>query len=147
MNVYPVAREEIGNGYTHVVTIDFTDLNTTAGLTKTLEMLPATLVKVGTEIFCKGFYVETAFAGCATLTLQVGDGNDTDRYLTAAVADLKTAGYKSVLQNLATTPFTYTAAADSVDALVTATTDNLTALTAGKVYVFLRVVNLAAGLP
>lgn len=147
MTIYPLSQEEIGaKDITHVVTFDYTDLNTTAGLTKTIEILPSSVGKIGAEVSCRGFYVETAFAGTATLTLTVGDGVDPDRYLTAAVADMKTAGPKSVLPTINTQPYTYTAA-DGVDAVFTATTNNLDQLTVGKVHVFLKVVDLAEVLP
>lgn len=147
MIVYPLPKEEVAfKGYTHVVTLDHTDLNTTAGLTKSIELLPASLAKIGTEVSCRGFYVETAFAGTATLTLVVGDDGDTDRFLTSAVADMKTAGPKSVLPTTATQPFAY-ATANGIDGLFTATTNNLDQLTTGKVHVFLNVVDLLASLP
>lgn len=147
MIVLPLAQEEVlAKDITHVVTFEFTDLNTTAGLTKTLEILPVSAGRIGVEVTCRGFYVETAFAGTATLTLIVGDDGDTDRYLTAAVADMKTAGPVSVLPTIATQPFTYKVA-NNVEAIFTATTNNLDQLSAGKVHVFLKVVDLAEVLP
>ena len=141
MTVKPLALEEIAlRGYSHVVTFDYTDLTDTAALTKTLALLPNTMVKNGTRVSCAGLYVETAFVGCATLTLKVGDGGDDDRFMTLAIADLKTKAYLAAPASITSQPYTYTTA-DTVDGLVTATTDNLTALSAGKAHVFLMVVD------
>ena len=143
MTIYPLSIEEIAaKGVTHVVTLTYADFSA-AALTKTVDVLPATLAAIGTEIFCKGFYVATAFAGCATATLKLGDGGDDDRYLTAALCHLKTAGYKSMLPTLATQPFTLTSAGAAIQAIATATTDNLDQLSAGVVHLYLRVINLA----
>lgn len=139
MTVKPVALPESAKGYNFVVTIDYTDFSATAGLTKTLELIPATTVTAGKRVLCSGIYIETPFAGTTTLTLQVGDGNDTDRFATAAVCDLKgAAGPVAIPYSVTTQPYAYKTA-DGVDALVTATVENLTSLSAGKAHIFLAV--------
>lgn len=145
MTVTPLPIEDIASrGYTHIVTLEYTDFTDTAGLTKSVAILPNTLITAGKRVDCKGINVATAFAGAATTTLQVGE-TDTDRFMTAAIADLKTQGYKAAPYSITTQPFTFTAA-DTVDALVTNTTDNLTQLTQGKVHIFLNVVDEATAI-
>ena len=143
MTIIPLALEEISyKGYTHIAVLEYTDLTDTAGLTKTVALMS---VRAGHRVDCKGINIATAFAGAATTTLQVGE-TDTDRFMTAAIADLKTAGYKAAPHAITTQPFTFTGA-DTVDALVTNTPNNLTELTAGKVYIFLNVVDESTSIP
>lgn len=116
--------------------LDFSDLVGTAGLTKTINLksLPAYTVVFGAVIIPK-----TAFAGTTTLTAKVGlAAGATDTIVDAgdvkaAVANttLYTAG--SNVSNLF--PFISTKAADTLTITFTATVDNLTALTAGALWV------------
>lgn len=140
MTVKPLALHEIAaTGFTHVVNIGFADLST-AGLTKTLAIYPESgTTAIGTAVEKAAAEVVTAFVGCATLVLEVGDDGDVDRNLVSF--DMKsTAGtWKHTVPS--TTPSVFNAA-NTVDALFTATTNNLDALTAGEVNIYLRIVEL-----
>jgi hypothetical protein len=126
-------------GATHIVKVDRFDL-TAAATTQTLPILPAVgNLPAGTIVECIGHRVVTAFAGpsITAVTLQVGDGGDTDRLCTAALDDLIAVGFTAVPRSVTTQPFCL-AAADAVDALFTATGANLSVLTAGEVHILLR---------
>lgn len=142
MKVYPLMMEDrLASGYTHRVNVRYTDLNDTAALTKTLAIYPQSgTAGVGTSVRRAAARVITPFVGCATLTLQVGDGSDTDRNL--ASFDLKAAADTYGVGVPSTTPSVFNAA-DTVDALFTATTNNLTSLTAGEVDIYLCIADLS----
>lgn len=126
-------------GATHLVKVVSTDL-TAAATTQTLPILPASgTLPAGTIVECIGHRCVTAFAGTSitAVTLQVGDGSDTDRLCTAALDDLIATGYTAVPRSVTTQPFAF-GSADAVDALFTATGANLSALTAGEVHILLR---------
>lgn len=126
-------------GATHIVKVVSTDL-TAAATTQTLPILPATgTLPAGTIVECIGHRVVTAFAGpsISAVTLQVGDGGDTDRLCTSALDDLIAAGFTAVPRSVTTQPFCL-ASADAIDALFTATGANLSVLTAGEVHILLR---------
>lgn len=146
MQVIPLVGPETSRGATHVVKIVHTDLTDTAALTKTLPILPGLTgnLPVGTMIRCIGHRVVTAFVGpsVSSLTLQVGDGSDPDRYATAALDSMLATGYTAVPASVTTQPFAYETA-DAVDALFTAVGANLSVLTAGEVHVFLQAVPLS----
>lgn len=145
MQVIPLVGPETSKGATHVVKLTYADLTDTAATTKTVPILPAAsgTLPAGTVVECLGHRCVTAFAGTSitAVTLQVGDGGDTDRLCTAALDDLIAAGYTAVPRSVTTQPFAF-ASADTVDALFTATGANLSALTAGEVHIFLRVTDM-----
>ena len=126
-------------GATHLVKVLYSDL-TAAATTQTLPILPASgTLAAGTIVECIGHRCVTAFAGTSitAVTLQVGDGSDTDRLCTAALDDLIAAGYTAVPRSVTTQPYAL-ASADAIDALFTATGANLSVLTAGEVHILLR---------
>lgn len=145
MQVIPLVGPETTRGATHVVKLLYTDLTDTAALTKTLPILPGSTgtLPVGSMVRCIGHRVVTAFVGASVsaLTLQVGDGGDTDRFATAALDSMLATGYTAVPASVTTQPYAYESA-DTVDALFTAVGANLSVLTAGEVHVFLQVVPL-----
>lgn len=140
-------QDQALTGFTHVVKITYEDLNTTADTTKTIAIVPESGTNaVGTYVLRAGFQIKTNFDGGATseLTLQVGDGGDTDRFIPAkSIHEDGTEVTNWVTANgTATLPYAYVAA-DTIDALFTATGADLTALTAGEVWVFLQVGGLS----
>jgi hypothetical protein len=124
-----------GRDITHVVKINHTDLNATAALIKSLAILPTSMIKNGVRVRCIGINVTVPFVGVTTLTLQIGE-TDTDRFFTAT--DVKAKAFTAASSAITTQPFAFNVA-DTVDALFTATVDNLTLLSAGEVIVLLNV--------
>jgi hypothetical protein len=129
-------------GATHRLTILYTDLSSTAATSLTTQILPvtaSTTLPADTLIDVMLVNVVTAFVGTSisALTLKLGDGSDDDRFLTAALTDLLTATSRGV--RLSTGNYCFTAA-DTVDGIFTATGANLTALTAGQVDIWLKIV-------
>lgn len=145
MEVITLVGPESCRGASHVVKITYADLAGTAATTKTMPILPGASGNLpeGTLVRCLGHRVVTAFVGASitALTLQVGDGGDTDRLCTAALDDLLTVGTTAVPASVTTQPYSF-AADDTVDALFTATGANLSALTAGEVHIFLQAKDL-----
>lgn len=128
-------EESLSHGATHKITVAYTDL-LTAALTNTKAIYPFTgTAPIGTRVASARARVKTAFVGCATLTLQVGDGSDPNRNLDAS--DMKAAAGTWYFFSPSTTSPSGFNAADTVDALFTATTNNLDALTAGEVEIYL----------
>ncbi len=131
------AEERLNHDYTHKVIVEYTDLNTTAALTKTLAIYPRVgTAAIGTTVHKVASRVVTAFAGTTTLAAEVGDGGDVDRNLVSF--DMKSAANTWKVAVPSTSPSVFNAA-DTVDVLFTATVDNLTALTAGKAEFYLKV--------
>lgn len=128
--------DQLKYGATHLVKVKWTDLNDTAGLTKTVPLLTLRAGHVVRSVKCK---VKTAFAGTTTLVAEIGDTGDVDRNL--ASQNMKTAAYKS-LQPTTTNNNVATGAA-TLDALFTATVDNLTALSAGEVWYYIFIEDMA----
>lgn len=92
---------------------------------------------VGTEINFTKAQVVTAFTGgsISAMTVQVGlTGGDTDAYL-AALDILTAATYDS--EGAVTIPAQLTTA-DTIDALFTSTTDNLSSCTAGELHLYFK---------
>lgn len=141
MKVNRLSANEVAEyGFNWMVTIDKDDLSA-AALTKTLAIYPETgTAAAGTVVRKAAARVVTAFAGTTTLVVEVGDGGDVDRAL--ASSDM-TAAAGTVYPAIPTTVPAAFAAADTVDALFTATVDNLDQLSAGEVQIFLDVVDLA----
>jgi len=143
-------EQAAASGFSHVVMIDYTDLNTTAGTTKTLEILPG--MKLGSLVDKAAMYLETGFVGASitNLLLEVGwdsTADDADGLLagyevaTAGTEILAGDGDGAAFATLRT-GFAFVAAGE-IEALFTATGANLTALTAGRVHIFLHVTQLA----
>lgn len=140
-------QDQALTGFTHVVKITYADLTDTAALTKTIAIVPESGTNaIGAYVLRAGFQLKTSFTGGATtaLTLQVGDGGDTDRFIPAKSlhADATPVTNWITANATDTLPYAYVAA-DTIDALFTATDANLTALTAGEVWVFLQVGGLS----
>lgn len=132
-------------GFTHKVVITYADLTDTADVTKSIAILPASGTwRAGTVIKDCAIRLKTAFDGGATsaMTLQVGE-TDTDRYLPATQVHVDSTEilYFQTANVTDTLPYA-TLAADTIDALFTATGANLTALTTGEVHIYLAVYNL-----
>lgn len=146
MNIKQVdILEAAVRGYTHIVTIDYTDL-TDADTAQTIAILPdptsATSQLVEKEVSCVGIDITTPFAasGLTDMTIIIGDDGNDDRFFTAALANLNGSGFYSVPAAVTTQPYTYKAA-NTVDAIFTSTGANLDTLTAGEVKLFLKVTN------
>lgn len=122
---------------THLVKVSYTDLVGTAALTKTQELLSCQAGQMVRSVWAK---TKTAFAGGAisALGVEVGDDGDVDRNL--ASYSVFALGFKSI-QPTTTSPSVF-ASANGLDALFTAVTANLSALTAGEVWFYIFVVDL-----
>ena len=147
--------EERSSGFSHLWKIRYTDLNDTAALTKTLQLMgtAANGVAVGDFVMAAAMYLRTAFVGTAVTNLAIEVGYDLasgtddpdaflDSYELAGVATevLAADGNGAVFATLRT-GYAFQEAAD-IEALFTAVGANLSALTAGEVWVFLRIVRL-----
>lgn len=134
-------NEQLAMGYSHKVVVSYTDLTDTAGLTKALAIYPDSgTAPIGTCCRRAAARVVTAFVGCATLTVEIGDGNDPNRILLSS--DMKATAGTWYTATPATAPGVFNAA-DTLDALFTATTNNLSALTAGEVEIYVDVAHLS----
>ncbi len=144
--------EERSNGFNFLAKLLWTDLNATAGLTKTLVL--ATGLGVGDIVLDAAHYLKTAFTtsgAISALTVDVGwnvaTGTDVPaglivaRELLAAGRVLAGDGNGAAFATLRTGFAPQESA--SIEAVFTATGANLTTLTAGEVWIFLRSVNLS----
>lgn len=145
MEIIPLSFEEqIATKFTHRINVKYTDLNTTAALTKTIALYPtAAAGKASVGVGECAIYVKTAFVGASisALGLEVGDGNDPNRNMVSA-SILAAAGTWYALVPVTTAPYIFSAA-DTVDALFTAVGANLTALTAGELDLFIRAIDMS----
>jgi hypothetical protein len=147
--------EERSNGFTHLWKITYADLNDTAGLTKTLQLMGTAQngVAVGDLVRDAALYLRTAFVGTAVTNLAIDVGYDLaagtddpdaflDNYELAGVATevLAADGNGAVFATLRT-GYAFQEAGD-IEALFTAVGANLSALTAGEVWVFLAIARL-----
>lgn len=112
------------------INVDYTDLNTTAGLTKALTLF--TLPKGGIIMYV-GIKERTVSAGCTSLTVSVGNSSSATAFTSAVtlmgvVADAKDQE-TNVMKSVGD-------AAQSVIATFTATVNNLTSLTQGNVDIY-----------
>lgn len=133
--------------FTHSVTLTYEDVNDTAGTTKTVAIHPESgTLSAGTVLHACGYKVNTDFDGGGTtdLTIQVGDGDDTDRYLAAASVHEDGTENDYGISTLDVTIAESVSAADTIDVLFTSSTANLDALTSGSVTIYLGVTNLDA---
>ena len=141
MKLLPLASEaRAQTGFTHKIEITHADL-TAAATTETLALFPQTgTFPAGTACQRVGFSLKTPFDGGATstMTLQVGDGGDVDRLLPAVVVHEDGSEIDFGITNL---DHVYLAA-DTIDALFTATGANVSVLTAGAIDIFLAIVDL-----
>lgn len=137
----PAANEAfINRAYNLKVNIKYTDLTDTAGLTKTVAIWPSSgNAGAGTAIIRAATKVITAFVGCATLGVEIGDDGDVDRNMVSSDMKATAATWKVAVPS--TTP-SVLSAANTIDALFTATTNNLSALTAGEVDIYLEIIDL-----
>jgi hypothetical protein len=142
MQIDVLSHEEVlTSGYTHKITIPYTDIAVeTSGtafeifpkLTTSTPTIPA-----GSVVTQAALLVTTAFTFApGTLAAELGDGGDVDRFV--ASSDIKTAAwYAGVPANI---PHTYVAA-DTIDVEVTAGAGALTSVTAGELVVLLAIRN------
>lgn len=131
------AADQLTFDSTHLVKVKHTDLTGTAGLTKAQALLSLRAGHVVQRVRAK---VKTAFAGTTTLVCEVGDTGDVDRNLVSQ--NMKVAAYKS-LPPSTTTENVFTGAG-TLDALFTATVENLSSLSAGEVWFYIKIIDLAA---
>jgi len=138
-------------GATHRLTITWEDVITFTSGTAT-PVIPASGTNPpGLMVENVFFYLETPFDGGSTtgLTFQLGDGGDVDRLInnqagTGVQVHLdgtEVLYYRETNASIGN-GYVYTAA-DTIDAIFTVAGAAITALTAGKLHVFLRLVELA----
>lgn len=143
MKVIPLPEQQF-NGFTHLIEIEHTDL--TQASTATAQTIEAMTVKVGTLITACAARLITPFKDSAdaannTTAIQVGDGGDTDRFLTST--ELNENGTEILAKGGTGTQHAYVAA-DTLDVLFEAPTTGKTllALDTGKVHIYVRVSEL-----
>jgi hypothetical protein len=137
-------QEVLATGYTHRVTLTFSDLISTSGDSKTIKIWPGSGTNTAHVGAAQGIvYVKTQFAGSdnAAVTIEVGDANDPNRFVDQ-VSLLSSSGTWLSGVTLATAPYIFTTA-DTVDIKVATTSGkSLSTLTAGEVLVFIRLIDL-----
>jgi len=144
VNALPVEAQAKLNA-THEVVITHEDL-TAAATTQTLTVnIPAgSWVKSGCHILAEQFVSPAS----TSLTYQSGDDSDPDLFMTLTQID---AAHASTIDYKAPTPGSGAAAvgtgkiytaADTVDIAFTSTDDNLSDFTAGKLRLFLSIIDL-----
>lgn len=149
-------QEERAYGFTHKVILDHTDLTAAAGAadtTATIQIFPGlstATVPAGTVVARAGFNLITAFdasdAAINSLLLEVGDGNDTDRFIPQKELAVDGTEVLFWVTSHATTtlPFAYTAS-DGIDAKFTVAggaSPLIDELNAGKVEIYLHISDL-----
>jgi hypothetical protein len=156
MRVIPLSGQmQAALGMTHQVIVTHADLTEPAAATaQTLALLT---VPVGAVVDAVYYALPTPFANSADaafndIKVQVGDGNDTDRFLhggTAGTGAQINVNGTEVLYiantraQLTTAPFVYSTA-DTVDALFGSMTGkSLVDLDTGEIHFFLRIIPLA----
>lgn len=141
MTIYQLsADEQRALGFSHKVVVTSADLVGTAGLTQALNIYPGSgTARIGTCCRQAAARVVTAFVGCTTLVVEIGDGGDPNAVLLSS--DMKATAGTWYTATPATAPRVFNAA-DTLDALFTAGTDNLSALTAGQVEIYLDMADL-----
>lgn len=147
--------EERTSGFTHLWKVTYADLSDTAGLTKTLQLIGSSQsgVAVGDFVTNAAMYLKTAFVGASVTNLALDVGYDLaagtddpdaflDNYELAGVATeiLAADGNGAVFATLRT-GYAFQEAGD-IEALFTAVGANLSALTAGEVWIFLGIARL-----
>jgi len=144
-NLVVLTNNEARGIYTHKITIDYTDVNTSTWttdgdtVTATIAVTPADFV-----IDKAAANVTTAFATDGTLTYEVGTDGDENNFLTATTA--KTAGPEiaAVGADPVTLAGTFAAAADNIVVMfrTEAGTGAPADITAGSLDVFLSMYSL-----
>ncbi len=142
MKAIPLSSEEQRDkGFSHLFEIVFTDLFAGAGLVLSVPLFPrAGTLPAGSVLYRVAGKIVTPFVGCTTLAVDIGDGGTSGapaRFL--AAQSLLAAGW---FVGINAAPQLYTAADNFVSIKFTATVNNLPALTAGKLQVFLSMVDL-----
>lgn len=144
-------EEKAATNWTHVTTITHEDLTDT----DTSQTLTALNIDDDQVVVNVGAYLETAFndtGSMTSLTLQVGDGGDVDRFIgdnnggTPNADELHVDGTeitKSFNTGQGTVPYQYTAD-DTIDAIFTSAGGNLNTLNAGKVHIYFEVRDISA---
>lgn len=151
MKIIPLAPESrMFHLATHKVIVkaaDVAGLGASAGPTA-LQIFPATgkTVPAGTTVRFAGFNLVTAFdsstdTGITSLLIEVGDGGDTDRYITST--QIHVDGTEILYQDAkpVTQPYTYLTA-DGIDALFTAAnggTPLLSEIDSGELEIYLHI--------
>lgn len=141
--------ERAASGFTHVATIEASDINGTTGadgdtVTVTLGVTPAKwLVDKAAAL------VETAFATDGTLTLQVGTDGDPDNFLDAQDAKTASVIFADTSATVKTKAGSAGVASDTLVARFTtqAATGAPGDITAGKVHIFLSIIDLGGLYP
>lgn len=134
------AEEQRALGFSHKVVVTSADLVGTAALTKAQNIYPGSgNARIGTCIRKAAARVVTAFAGCTAIVVELGFGTDPNAVLLSS--DMAATAGTWYTATPATAPQVCNAA-DTFDALFTATTDNLSSLTAGQVEFYLDVADL-----
>ena len=138
INKLPVETQALLGCNTEVV-VDYTDLSDTAGTTKTLTVAvdAGKLVTGGPHILSTTF--TDGSATMTNLTYTVGDSGDPDRYLT--ITEVEETGTEVTYKAGTGTSNAYTGSG-TIDLAFTATAANLNTLTAGKLKVYLNIVDL-----
>lgn len=151
MRVETLMEEQAANsGFTHRLTLDYTDC-TAAATTQTFQFLND--LPRGHIVQAAAFELETAFAGTSITNLSLDVGydlasgtDDPDAFLDAyeiagaATEVLGGDGNGAVFATLRTGYFNQEEM--DIEVLLTATGANLSAMTAGKIHIYLKVVDL-----
>lgn len=145
MQVLLLPEQNFG-GFTHLVKIDHTDL--TQASTATAQTIEAIAVKRGDVVHRVASRLITPFqdtgdAANNTTAIEVGDGGDTDRFLTST--ELNVNGTEIFTKGGTGTQQGYNSA-DTIDVLFLAPTTGKTllALNAGEVHIYLEISSLPA---
>lgn len=145
------STEERSAGFNWLFKIPYTDLTGTAGLTKTVTLLSG--LGVGHIVQNAAFYLRTAYDGGATTNLALDVGYDLaagtddpdailDNYeIHVDATEILAGDANGVIFATLRTGYAFQESA-SITALFTAVGANLTALTQGEVWIFLRVADL-----
>lgn len=139
METRPLSLDEITKtGFTHVITIERDDLPDSGSDPFTLPIYPQTgTFPQGTAVWNAALTTDFFEVGGSTLTMEVGDGVDPNRYIDAA--DLSSGGAPALYSRLTTYPYAYTSA-DTVDAVFAVT--DWAEITSGSVNIFLKITNV-----
>lgn len=147
MKVFELPAEtKAATGFTHKAIIDHVDLTvTTADADQTIALLS---VPAGALVVKAAIKLVTAFEDLSDATLndtkvQLGDGGDTDRFVTATQVNDNDANEVFFKSHANTTAYAYTSA-DTIDLLVESmTAKSLSDIDAGELHVYLAVTELS----
>lgn len=128
----------------HVVTLTTDDL-TASATTQTIELLS---LPKGSLVWGAVMMLTTAFddSGSSSLTVQVGDGADPNRFVSAAQVHVDGTEVAAAALPSTDVPYAY-ATADTVDILFTSGTDDLDTYTAGQLTVVIYYTDPTRHLP